>query len=324
MAGALQWTTFERTNGVSSFEFAVVDLERAFDALKDIPNLVFAGTAPVYTFPKLTYTRGAYLAYASIGFIPRSKNYDPLIPELVSGNAGEVGARYRYHFAIHEDSDGDDAVVQTEIMEIVDEGDRKEIVLHNYNEFRRIPENKWGCKPFPLESETETRFLLYVEDGESKVKFSHNGAHPVRNVEVRGRCISYFETIAASLFCPCCIPCIADDVYMSNHTLHPFLSEQLWELKEYCNTYDPESFGERYQRPERLFETREKASNRAPVHSETTVEIPVAVPIVGPEASGVESSEKKTEQLRKWHSLFKSGAITAEEYEREKAKVLQS
>lgn len=313
MASIASWADYKRENGTSSFEFSVADVDLAFAAVRDVAGLVVACGGNLTT--RLVTYQDTNLSYAAIGFPPRRRD-KPLEVQLQSGTAGEVGARYSYSFAYErgDELEAINANVLTEIVRIVDESGRKEVVLRNLTDLQQLPVS---CLPRgAFKPETVTTFEFTPKDRSWSVTFSHDGYDPVDAVDFEGCC--GFSTRMSLTFCVCpfllpCSPCL---VWQERNELHRFVSVQLLSMRHYMNSYgtDTDFQAEQHQRAPRVVRPPQARVVEDKSVEKGGVELAVEV---------VESEEDAAEKLEKWHKLYKSGAITYEEYEAFKTKLLQ-
>ena len=234
MAIRLSWAKYSRENGVSNFNFAVVDVDRAFAAVRDVEGLIKAGGGHA---GRVLAFHEANLSYAAIGFLPRWRG-NPVEVER-HGLVGELGARYSYSFAYGRDGDSMliEANVVTEIV-VVDEGPgRKEVVLRNITEVTGQPSSCWGVGSFKRETMTSFVFVQELPSNAWSVRFSHNGYDPKDAVDFEG-CSSFASRIVVyHMVCPLLLPFLPCSLWQGRMQFHKLLPGQVSSIRDYMNTY---------------------------------------------------------------------------------------
>lgn len=313
-----QWLSVERKRGVTTYEFVVQDADKAFAAVRDVPTLLTTTAVSLNTSSGFN----PLVAYASTGLIARSSTDRALQLTRVAGEEGAVGAQYTYRIAL--DPSGEKTVVgHFGIAEIVDEVDHKGFVFSKQDEARNLPSSGLCVNPTVLKAESTLRIDLNPSGARWRMKLSYDGVHPIDQSQVEGRMNYFGSGLIASIFCPCCLPCIACAGVEKMTTLNKGVEDQLWQLKEYCNTYGetpaapPVTNGMNRQEQE----DNVRAPRKAGGNPEEEGEVQVAVAVTPTEESG---DVARVEALAKWHQLYKSGAITVEEFEREKDNILKN
>ena len=306
MATKLQW---EREDGVTTFKVDLARQEHAFAALRDVPGLIRAASGPMI-WSSLS-REGSSVAYAVTGFLPISKKAKPLVVNLRSGNAGEVGAVYSCELAF--DGVVSQGTMYKEIVSIVEETRRKEVVLKTTTmALGDFPSVGCLCNPSPIKDETETRLLLTENDGAWSLRLSHNGTHPCDRIETEGLGGFVLGYIFFFLILPCFIPCAPCIVADNLNSLHVCVDYQVLALKRYLETYNPE-----------LPTAQPTSFQNDDWRDAGKGDIVVALPVEG-FGEQEDVRETRADELRKWHHLYKTGAISAAEYELEKEKILGS
>ena len=320
MAANLPWLSYEREDGVSKFAFTVPDVDRSFAAVRDVKGLINAGGGPLNVW-LLPYTQ-INMAFAAIGFPPRKPNKE--LQVHVEGAAGEVGARYSYTFdyGTRQDTFTDQTEtifvrVEMEIGRIVDEFGRKEVVLNSSVSVSGHPNSCFCTKGF--KPQTMTSFEFTPNDRGWNVTMSHDGYDPVDAVDYESCCGFVTRMVLITAICPILIPLFPFVLHEERYKLHKHLPEQLTSIRDYMNLHvaNMNTHGDtHYHRAPRVVRPPEAVV----VEDEKGEkgEVGVAVAVV---ESDVE--EDTAAKLEKWHRLYKNGAITLDEYEGFKAKLLK-
>ena len=243
---SLPWVKHKRENGISYFEFKVTDPVRAFAAVRDVKGLINAasGRLSVWLLSSLQVSQ----AYAAIGFPPRKKS-EPLEIRLDHGAEGQIGARFSYRFPYTAEGFGQgqtkdvEALVSTEIVQLVDEFNRKEVVLRTKNTSESKLKNGWfdclDCLDANFfKPETETKFTFALRNGEWKVLLSHNGFDSFDVVDYEGYPNFVARMACTHLLCPCMLPCLPCSLNKERKQLNEYLAQQLLSMRDYMNTYE--------------------------------------------------------------------------------------
>lgn len=293
--------------GVTTYEFAVTNGDRAWDALTNISSLLSIGIMPQRPLPADYPLRRNLAVFNLTGFIWNSQG--GVRKEIIAGRNGEVGTKYRYTFPINRSASRITISSTIEVVSIEEEANRKMIVLRSVNvPSGKIPAPRHCCCDYYLPMEqTESKFELIKGGASWRVKMSHTGPNPRRRVQYEGfmdvcGCITCFACV-----CPCafllCWPCLI--CFELTEVNRPAL-DQIHRLKRYMDTYG-----------------NSNQQGNVRVHTQApgvqSMKYPVAIPV----AHETEYEETNiAARIRKFHDLYKSGAITLKEFEDEKARIL--
>lgn len=342
-----------RENGLNVFEFEVEDPEQAFTAVLDVPQ--FFSTGHVFeTQPRSPEKWDSLVeAFLVTGF-PCTSTTEELAPALISGRQGTVGATYRHMFPT--DAQGDGCIsVQTQVIEIVRQDDFMEVVFHHQSEGSCI--RPIGCDCFESPEipppKTETRVQIRLNANRTwTLKLIYNGMGVFNPRETQGTANYWGLMSMIGLFCPCTIPFLPCMIAADFTEAATAVKEQMARVRQYCNTYKPKLSATKKKRAKvqepKPLET--KKLDEIPVESESSsknerkekVEVETEMEILAESVKVVEepkeaAAPKKSSgfglsedeltafreaEIDKWYQLYKTGAMSEEEFEAEKARIM--
>ena len=312
---------YHREKGLNVFTFQVDDPDIAMDALLNTPKLVTLGNVNVQQLPRPTTSSTRKFENFILCGLPSTDVPGTLVPTLVGGSPGTVGAVYTYSFFAGV-NDKYTVRVHTELAEVVDERDVKRVVYRHQNECNGNITVSPCCLDSPElpRKNTKSRFELTQSGTSWSVRFSFTGPSASNAIEREGIC-NYIWCNSAVMLCflpclPCylCVMCTSDF-----HVRNPLL-KLVGRVQEYCNGNGDDTMES--QTGQASVETT-VVKREGPLRAKRDEEegppesIQEAIPL-----AQISGENTRAKELKRWFDLYKSGAISKSEYDVEKAKLL--
>lgn len=280
--------------------------------------------------------RARYLeVFLFSGFAYDNNQNDSINVQLISGSHGKVGARYSYSFPTDFESSAI-VTVEIEIRSIVRKGslgaEGGEAIFHSVNSGDDIQPLRSSCFESPVLPlpETETKVQTFKQDSEWFLRISHKSYNVFDPREFEGNENYYCSVITASLILPPCLLMMPCAIWSDFHACPTDVLKLMERVQTYCN-YGVTIDDGLVVAP--LFEEMRRPLNAgvssSPIASKQRAErvqdiiprqeeIADAIPV-----GEFQSSKKYTDELERWFALYQKGAITLEEYEEHKARLIK-